>query len=245
MSEAFQPQAGQVGTFVKTPAVQIVEVLGTSGADFAILDAEHAPFDRRDIDLLLLAGRAAGLPLLVRVPDASPATILSCLDLGANGLVVPHVDDEAAAREAVARARYRDGLRGYSGAPRHAGYGTSPMAEVIARSDQVPVILQIEHVDALSRLDAILAVEGVAGVLVGRADLALTMGKTAANDPSVLEAVANIFAHTRELGLISGIVAGSVEERDKMADIGADWFVISNDQAMLREAMMERLGKSG
>lgn len=100
------PRAGvTTGTFIKTAHPQVVEVLGSTGLAFAVIDAEHAPFDRNTLDLLMLAARAAGLPLLVRIPDKAGPSILQVLDLGAAGLVVPHVNNAAEARAIVARAR--------------------------------------------------------------------------------------------------------------------------------------------
>ena len=93
------------GTFIKTAHPQVVEVLGTTGLAFGVIDAEHAPFDRNMLDLLMLAGRAASLPLLVRIPDKAGPTILQVLDLGAAGLVVPHVNTADEAASIVARAR--------------------------------------------------------------------------------------------------------------------------------------------
>jgi 2-keto-3-deoxy-L-rhamnonate aldolase RhmA len=118
------PGSSHVGTFVKTASVQVIEILAMSRLDFVVVDAEHAPFDRRDIDLMVLAGRACGLPVAVRVPDSEAATLLSALDLGAAGLVVPHVDTAEQARALVARVRFRGGLRGFSSSPRAAGYGS-------------------------------------------------------------------------------------------------------------------------
>ena len=66
----------ELGAFVKTCSPQIVEVLGTAELDFAVVDAEHAPFDRGQIDLMVMAGRASGLPVFVRVPGLPPPTDL-------------------------------------------------------------------------------------------------------------------------------------------------------------------------
>ena len=101
-----------LGIFVKTDSPQITEVLGTTDLDFVVVDAEHAPFDRLTLDRHMMAGRATGIPVIVRIPDTSAATIQSVLDLGAAGLLVPRVDNAEQAREVVARARYRNGSRG-------------------------------------------------------------------------------------------------------------------------------------
>jgi len=139
----------RIGTFVKTASPQVVEILGTTTLDYAVVDAEHAPFDRGMLDLMLLAGRAAGIPLLVRIPDTAPASILQVLDLGAAGILVPHVDSAEHAREIVARARYRKGVRGFSSSPRVAGYGTMSMKAALDAGDATCVLAQIESREGL------------------------------------------------------------------------------------------------
>ena len=68
------------GTFLKTPAFQLIEILAMSGMDFVALDAEHAPFDRGSVDACLGMARALNFPALVRIPDGSQAQILTMLD---------------------------------------------------------------------------------------------------------------------------------------------------------------------
>lgn len=75
------------GTFLKTPAFQLIEILAQSELDFVCLDAEHAPFDRNAIDACCAMGRALDFPVLVRVGDGSPREILQALDCGAVGIV--------------------------------------------------------------------------------------------------------------------------------------------------------------
>ena len=57
-----------LGTFIKTPAVHVVEVAAAAGLDFVVIDQEHASLDRVTVDTLVLAGHAAGIPVVVRVP---------------------------------------------------------------------------------------------------------------------------------------------------------------------------------
>src|SRR3954454_24645161 len=85
-----------IGTFVKTPTTHATEILGALGFDFVVIDEEHAPFDRMATDTALLAARAAGTAALVRVQNAT--SILSVLDCGATGVLVPHVASAARAR---------------------------------------------------------------------------------------------------------------------------------------------------
>ena len=224
------------GTFIKTASPQIVEILGTTGLDFAIIDAEHAPFDRGLLDIMLLGGRAARLPLLVRIPDTAPATILSVLDMGAAGILVPHVDSAGEAKDIVARARYREGVRGFSGSPRFAGYGGMSMSAALELGDKSVIMCQIESSGGLAGAAAIAATPGVDALFIGRADLALAMGFKDIHVPQVTAATIAIIRAARAANKIAAMFVPSVAERDQFAAEGASCFVIGSDQSLLRQA---------
>lgn len=225
-----------VGTFIKTPSPHTIEILGDTGLDFAVLDAEHAPFDRASLDIAMIAGRSAGLPLFVRVLERTAAGMLSVLDMGATGVLVPHVDTPEDAREVVAHCRYIGGHRGYSSSPRAAGYGALGMKEAIRQGDRAIVVAQIESVQAVENAAAIAAVDGVAGLFVGRADLALSMGLDNAQHPRVIEAAEQAVRDALAAGKVAGMVVGSNEEREKYRALGVRWFIQSSDQTLLRQA---------
>ena len=187
------------------------------------------------LDLMMLAGRAAGLPLLVRIPDSQAATILSVLDMGAAGVVVPHVDKVADAQAVVAHAKFRGGDRGYSSSPRFAGYGTLGMKQALVAGDQALVICQIESPEAVSNAAAIAAVTGVDGLFIGRADLALAMGLDDAKHPAVSEATERSIAAALKAGKLAGVFTGSLTERDHYAALGVNWFVHGSDQTFMRQ----------
>jgi 2-keto-3-deoxy-L-rhamnonate aldolase RhmA len=226
----------QLGTFVKTPSPHVIEVLGTTKLDFVCLDAEHAPLDRATLDLMVLASRAVGLQAFIRIAEVNPAVVLSALDIGATGILVPHVDSVDDARKVVAMARYRGGQRGYSSSPRFAGYGSLGMKEALRIGDEAQVICQIESADAVQAAEAIAAEPGVAGLFVGRADLALSMGLDSPRDPRVLEATRHVLSVAKQAGKRAGIFVGGNAERDEFAAQGADWFIVASDQTLLRQA---------
>jgi 2-keto-3-deoxy-L-rhamnonate aldolase RhmA len=224
-----------VGVFIKTTSPHVVEILGGSGLDFAVLDAEHAPYERAALDLALLAGRAVQLPLFVRVLERDAAGLLSVLDMGAAGVLVPHVDSAEQAREVVAHCRYVGGDRGYSGSPRAAGYGTFGMKEAIRRGDMNVVMCQIESAAAVEEAARIAAVPGVGGLFIGRADLALSMGLDNAQDERVTRATEEVIRVTLEAGKTVGMFVGSTAEREKYRALGVRWFVQGSDQSLLRQ----------
>jgi 2-keto-3-deoxy-L-rhamnonate aldolase RhmA len=231
-----------MGTFIKTDSPQVVEVLGTCALDFAVVDAEHAPFDLVTIDRMMLASRAAALPLLVRVPDHRDETILRVLDMGAAGVVVPRVDTPEDARAVVAAARYVGGRRGISPSPRNGGYGSIPLAEMIAASDRSAVVCQIESGAAVASVDEIAAVPGVAGLLVGRLDLSLSLGVSGVRHPQVMAGVERTVAAARRAGIVAAVACGPAEIAE-MAAMGVTCFVVGSDQSLLASAASTLRGR--
>lgn len=224
-----------LGSFLKTPSPILVEVLTTCGLDLLCLDAEHAPFDRGDIDLCIMAARAGGLPVLVRTPTAAPEHILNALDCGADGVLLPHVRSAADAAAAVAAAAYRPGGRGYAGSSRAARYGLAPMGEHRAASAaRTVVIAQIEDVEALDAINAIAATPGIDALFVGRIDLTVALDAASPDAPEVIAAVDQIIAAgkaaERPVGMFVPRNADVAGWRDK----GATVFLQGSDHAFLR-----------
>src|SRR6266852_6363329 len=139
---------------------QIVEIIGLAGFDAAFIDMEHTSFDLRDIQLMVMAAERAGVTPIVRTPGFDPAFILRLLDMGVQGIQVPHVSDPATAREAVAAVRYPpDGDRGMAAGGRAADYGKIPLLEHMARSNrEILLACMIEDMAAVERIDEIAAV---------------------------------------------------------------------------------------
>ncbi|MEO0763628.1 MAG: aldolase/citrate lyase family protein, partial [Pseudomonadota bacterium] len=174
------------GTFMKTPSVDVLEVLILSGLDFVCLDCEHAPFDRTALSACMALSRAADFPVLVRVPSAAPENIAKALDDGACGAVVPHVATPDIAAEVARAARFGHGGRGYAGSTRWAGYATRPMSEILAQSQsETLVIAQIEEPEGVEAADAIAAIDGIDALFVGPADLSVAYGHDTIDNPDL------------------------------------------------------------
>jgi 2-keto-3-deoxy-L-rhamnonate aldolase RhmA len=237
---AARVRAGEtvVGTFIKSRSYEIVEIAAETGIDFVVLDAEHAPLDRAALDGHLLAARACALPALVRVPDAMPATIGAVLDMGACGVMVPHVVDADAARAAVAAARYCGGVRGFSNSPRAGRYGSIAMAEHLAASDAaVLVVCQIEDRAGVENVADIAAVPGVDVLFIGRADLAVAYGATSVDASPVEQAVAAILGVKHGSIPATGIFLAEAANVPAYRGRGATFYVIGSDQSHLRAGL--------
>ena len=220
---------------MKTASYQIVEVLGSTALDFVVIDAEHAPFDRQQLDVSILAARAAGIDSLVRLPNAASDTVLNVLDVGASGILVPHALGADSARAVAARARYRDGERGFSNSSRAGGYGTVGMTQLVDAADKgVSVVCQIEDREAVERIDEIAAVSEVDCLFIGRADLAVSYGTFDPAHADVARAVEKVCRSCRAAGKTVGIFLADERGLSQYRDMGVTMFVIGSDQSMLR-----------
>ncbi|MBY9064342.1 aldolase [Sphingomonas yunnanensis] len=223
-----------VGTFVKTPSPIVVEVLALSSLDCLCLDAEHAPFDRAAIDGCVLASRASGKDVLVRVASTTPEHVLGALDCGATGVVAPHVRSADEARALVRMAHYGAGGRGYAGSSRAAGYTTRPMADHLAASARRTVVIaQIEDPEAVDAIDDIARVDGIDALFVGRADLTVAYGTADQDDPRVVAAVERVCAAGRACGRPVGMFLSRAADIPLWGEKGATLFLLGSDHGFL------------
>ncbi|WP_342132007.1 HpcH/HpaI aldolase family protein [Hydrogenophaga sp. OTU3427] len=231
-----------LGTFVKSPGAHGIEVLGEVGLDFVVIDAEHAPWDRGAVDLALLAARAHALPALVRVENS--AGILSALDSGATGVLVPHVSHPDTARAVVAACRYRPGQRGFSNSPRAGRYGGLGLAAHLDASDTATtVVAMLEDAEALDHAEALAAVEGIDAFFLGRGDLTVALGETSTEAETVRRAVALLVAAVRAAGKPLCAFVGKTSEIPALQALGVTAFILSSDQGLLRHAASTELAQ--
>jgi 2-keto-3-deoxy-L-rhamnonate aldolase RhmA len=230
-----------VGTFLKTPTSHGTEIIGALGFDFVIVDQEHSPFDRASIDMALLAARAHNIPALVRVQG--PETILSVLDSGASGVLVPHVIDADYARKVAGLCRYR-GARGFATSTRAGGYTAVPMWKHIDKSDnEIVVVAQIEDPPALDHLDAIAAVDGIDSLFIGRGDLTAAFADQQKDPPQVRDASERIAAAALKAKKTVSVYTGGGPETTWLQSLGASMFVLSSDQGFLRQGAAREMGE--
>lgn len=231
-----------IGTFVKTPSPQTVEILGAVGLDFAVIDQEHAPIGIGQMDMMAMAGRAAGLPLLSRRWGKGVDWISPLLDLGLDGVMVPHVLDADGAEAVCDAVRFSRRKRGLSPSPRAGNYGGMNIPDYRDASDARSVVmLQIEDESALDHLDAITAIEDVDMLFVGPADLSQSMN-VAMPSEELDAAIDRVIAAGRAAGVAIGLFVGTAAAIPKWRGKGVTLFVVGSDQSVLRgaaTAMME------
>ena len=217
------------GTFVKTPSHDIIEVMALSGLDYVTIDTEHAPFDRGRLDACLAVARALDFPVLVRVPVGDREEILKVLDSGATGIVVPHIDSVDKARDIARWSRFGHGGRGFAGSTRWAGYATRKMPEILAQSEETVVIVQIEEPEGVDACESIAAVEGIDGLFVGPADLAVCYGVTDINGKEVRGALAKVGEATAKTDCCSITFAPDTSTAVELNKLGVTMFHIASE----------------
>ena len=160
-----------------TASPMIVEVMASAGLDFFIIDFEHSPIDIGMAAHLVRAGDAAGIAPLLRIPDVDGALVKKVLDLGVQGIVLPHGTRQRA--EALLRAaRYEPaGTRGSCPAIRQANYGPPNWKEFQDEADrQLLIIPLIEDPAALDDMDALAAMPGIDVFFLGPFDFSVAAG---------------------------------------------------------------------
>ena len=193
----------------------IVEVLGLSGIDMVMLDAEHGAINEDQCEHMVRAAEVVDIPAIVRVPHNDFPTILRFLDLGASGIIAPHISSVEDAKRAVAAAKYGPmGQRSY-GSPRAAMYNVKMTAgeyiEVANRETLVIGLFEDGH--AIDQIDDIFAVEGLDALAVGPNDLAFSMGYPAQPwHPEVQKVVDRVIAASLKAGKATGLPAGDATQ---------------------------------
>lgn len=166
----------QLGLWNSIPGPLVAEALAGAGFDWIVIDTEHAHTDIPDTLAMLQAMAPYPVSPCVRPASNDPVLIKRLLDLGAQTLVVPYVQDADEARAAVAAMRYAPrGIRGVAGMTRAGRFG-AVQGYTARAEEELCLIVQVETAEALARIPEIAAVDGVDGLFIGPADLAASMG---------------------------------------------------------------------
>lgn len=227
------------GGWIVGPTILGPEEFTHAGYDYVGFDIQHGYLDDADVALILRRLQHVPIATAVRVAGTEPAPIGRVLDAGADAVIVAMVESAAQAAAAVAATRYAPaGVRSYG--PLRADLGRDP-AEHEAR---VSVLVMIESAGGLAALDEICAVDGLAGLYVGPADLAISLGHAPADAwtaPAVRDAILRIQACAQAAGLIAGIHAGAGGPGKAMAEAGFQMVTLGSESQALRRGAAEIL----
>lgn len=165
-----------IGSWVTLAHPAIAEIMANADFDWLAIDLEHSTITIREAEELIRVIELSGVTPLVRLTSNNPDLIKRIMDAGAHGIIVPMVNSEADAQNAVQAIKYPPiGSRGV-GLARAQKYGSDFDSYKKWQKDGSIVLVQIEHIEAVKNLREILSVNYIDGFIVGPYDLTSSMG---------------------------------------------------------------------
>jgi 4-hydroxy-2-oxoheptanedioate aldolase len=230
-----------VGAWLGLGSPYAAALMARLGFDWLVVDAEHSPFGYDAMALSVMAVLSTGTTPLVRVPWNDPTWIKLALDTGALGIVVPMVMNSAEAQRAAEAARFPP--RGIRSVGAWLGPRLHGADYLHAIDDEVLVVVQIEHIQAVERADEICGAEGVDAVFVGPNDLASSMGLRGTDfreNPAWEETVQTVLQAAQRAGRPAGMMCMSIEEALRRRAQGFQFLAVASD-ARYVEQMAEEI----
>ncbi len=224
----------QIGLWSQLASPISTEVIAGSGFDFLVIDTEHGPSELPTVLTQLQAMAAGTAAAVVRPAWNDPVLFKRLLDVGAQNLLVPFVQDAEEARRAVAATRYPPhGIRGVALTNRANRFGrVKDYAERV--HDELLVIVQLETRVALANLEAIAAVAGIDGLFIGPSDLAADLGHLGDSaHPEVRRAVDDALCRIVSAGKVAGILAPVEADARHWLELGCRFVAVGSDIGLL------------
>ncbi len=204
---------GPMVSEIRTPGIAVL--FAQAGFDFFFIDMEHSCFTPETVSNMILAARACGISPIVRPPTRTSAEYLSRpLDSGAEGLLIPQIRTREDVENVVKWCRYSPlGERGMALSRQHTFFESGNPIETMSRlNEEILLVIQIEHRDAMQSLPQLLAVPGIDVAFVGPADLSASLGKPGqSDDPTVVEAIHRVIEVSKNHGIFPGIHTDSLK----------------------------------
>jgi 4-hydroxy-2-oxoheptanedioate aldolase len=235
-------QAGQptVGTWLSLGSITAARFMARAGFAYLTVDIEHSLVDWETATHMFASIADAGCVALARVPANRHDHIKRVLDNGAQGIVVPMVNSRDEALAAVAAAKYPPvGNRSVGGSVHALNYDTTANDYYAHADEEILVVLQCEHIQAVENADTIFSVPGIDAIFVGPNDLAASMRSKDGKPPSAeatAQAMKHILATCRKHRVAPGLHCGSAEEARLRIDEGWQFLAIGSELRMMLNA---------
>jgi 4-hydroxy-2-oxoheptanedioate aldolase len=226
-----------IGGWLQLANTHSAEVMARAGFDWLVVDLQHGLIGLDDLRHMLPAISTTATTPIVRVSGNDPKEIMKALDTGAQGVIVPLVNNRAEAEAAVAACLYPPlGSRSYG--PIRAGLIGGPTYAAQANGE-VACIVMIETREGIDNLDDIVATPGLTGVYIGPSDLALALGMPPVGDteqPEHLAVVSAILAACKRHGVAAGIHTMGLDYTKKRLAAGFDFVTLGGDVGFMARA---------
>lgn len=221
------------------------EIVGLAGFDWVLIDIEHGAGAEKDVLSQLQALEHTGSSPIVRVESSERQRIHRVLDLGAEGIMCPRVNNVEEAREVISALHYPpQGSRGVAKMVRATGFGQNFLAYREEARDNILGIIQIETLEVLNHLDEIASLEGVDVLFIGPADLSMAMGIFGQFDhPQFMEAIAATVNAASKAGKASGILLFNPDDYSKYREMGISLIACGADATFVADGARNMVQK--
>lgn len=213
------------------------EIIGGCGFDWILLDGEHAPNELVTLMAQMQAIAASGKSVPVVRPAWNDTVLIKrILDLGAQSLLIPYVQNAEEATRAVAATRYPpQGVRGVATSARASRFGR--VKDYLKRANQeICLLVQVETIAALKELEKIAAVDGIDGIFIGPADLSASMGHLGnAGHPEVMNTISDAMKRIKKTGKAGGILSPLEADARRWLAEGFTFVAVGSDGNLLRQ----------
>ncbi|MDD5017415.1 MAG: aldolase/citrate lyase family protein [Eubacteriales bacterium] len=233
------------GMTIYSNCPQLIESLGYAGFDFAFIDAEHCPWEVTALKEAIIAARIAGVSPLVRVTEPGMIEIRKALEMGAEGVIVPHVRTLEDMQLCVRAAKFPPvGRRGFDTTVRAAQYGMGPSGSeyVAAANDTELVIPMAEDFEFIDNIDALMNVPGIDAINFGPADYSMSTNAPSGynmKDSSVDEVMKLIVSKSAPKGIsvMAPAVPPTYENAVSLINKGVNMVIMGSDMFNFQSAI--------
>jgi len=233
------------GLWVTLESGSITEMAVALSLDFVVIDVEHGHLDWSDIVNHIRATVRSNTVLFVRIAELQKGLIKRVLDIGADGIIVPHIETEQQLRLALSYARYPpNGIRGI-GAERATGWGQC-FVEHVKEADDIIVIPLIESLKGGKNIKELVKVNDVDIFFIGPADYAATAGYAGQwEEPSVNKEIDSVVEVLLKSGKTCGVVATNFKDIENRSKQGFGMFAIGFDSGLIINGLKHILKQLG
>jgi 4-hydroxy-2-oxoheptanedioate aldolase len=230
-----------IGMWVASGSPYCAEICAGSGLDWLLIDSEHSPNDVRSLLPQLQATAPYPVHVVVRPPSADRVHLKQLLDIGVRNLLIPMVDSAAEAEEVVRATRYPPrGVRGVGSALARASRWNR-IPDYLHHADEgISVVVQIESEAGLHNVESIASVDGVAGIFIGPADLAASLGHLGRPDhPRVRTEIEQAISRIVASGMAAGVNAFAATDARRGLELGCRFVLVGADVTLLARGSEE------
>jgi 2-keto-3-deoxy-L-rhamnonate aldolase RhmA len=225
---------------------EIARTFAAAGFDYVFIDLEHGSFNMETAHDMIVAANSAGITPIVRVAELLYSLVARLLDSGAQGIILPRVEDPKLLEEALSWMRFPPGgKRGYGVNATMIGYEARNFGEIIEHQNKNTIaVVQFETITAMERADELLSVKGMDVAMVGPADLSISLGVPGQFDhPTLISTVDRLIEKCNQHGVVPGIQVRTVAAAKFWLGRGMRFVGAGGEHGLLLEKAREAVGQ--